>query len=99
MSDDNGAADRQTLRTLTLRLLGRRAADASICPSDVARALHPDDAAAWRARLPQVRDVAAELARAGRLRLTRGTRTLSPDTLGAGPIRLRRGPRFDTPDD
>ncbi len=76
-----------------IALLRRRAPDASICPSDVARHLAPE-AGAWRARMPDVRVVAATLAREGRLAITRGDSTLDPDALGKGPIRLRRGPRF-----
>ncbi|MCV4939550.1 DUF3253 domain-containing protein, partial [Escherichia coli] len=51
-------------------LLDQRQAGATICPSEVARALQPDGA--WRALMPQVRDVAQRLARARRLRVTRG---------------------------
>jgi Protein of unknown function (DUF3253) len=79
-----------------LDLLGRRAAAASICPSDVARALAGDEAE-WRALMPSVRQVAARLARDGRLLITQGSTTLNPDQIDHGPIRLRRGPHF--PDD
>ena len=84
----NAVDDAQIERTL-FALLAARAADASICPSDVARALH-DDEAAWRALMPRVRDVALRLARAQRLRITRGDTTLDPAAPGHGPIRLRR---------
>jgi hypothetical protein len=46
-------------------LLDARAPTATICPSDAARALGADEAA-WRALMPEVRQVAAELVRAGR---------------------------------
>lgn len=71
------------------RLLRARAETASICPSDVARALTSDEAR-WRALMPQIRAVAADLQRAGQLRITRGGADLSPDELEGGPIRLRR---------
>jgi hypothetical protein len=74
-------------------LLSRRSPEASICPSDVARAL-ADDEAAWRALMPSVRDVAAGLARRGVVIVTQGESTLDPADIGHGPIRLRRGARF-----
>ncbi|MCS4229625.1 uncharacterized protein DUF3253 [Stenotrophomonas maltophilia] len=74
-------------------LLGQRAASASICPSEVARALSPD-AAGWRPLMQPVRDAAAALARADRIIITRKDEQLDPDALGSGPIRLRRGPGF-----
>ncbi|MBS79664.1 DUF3253 domain-containing protein [Variovorax sp. Varisp41] len=67
-------------------LLARRAPGASICPSEVARALAsaPSD---WRALMPQVREVAQELALRRRLLVTRkGARV---EAMGqGGPIRL-----------
>ena len=73
--------------------LRRRDADASICPSEVARALVQAD---WREAMPAIRAVAQRLAGEGRVRATQGDVTLSPDAVtGArGPIRLRRGPVF-----
>lgn len=85
-----------------LDLLGQRMPTASICPSEVARALAADaqntqDTQAWRALMPAVRRVAADLARAGYVSMTRGDAALHPDAIGRGPIRLRRGPRFTEP--
>lgn len=74
--------------------LRRRAASASICPSDVARALAPQEAA-WRALMPAVRDAARALADTGRITITRRGETIDPADLEGGPIRLARGPRFD----
>ena len=54
-----------------LDLLGHRAATASICPSDVARAL-VDEQADWRASMPAVRQVAAQLARKQIIVITQG---------------------------
>jgi len=67
-------------------LLARRVPGASICPSEVARALvsAPLD---WRALMPQVREVAQELARRRRVLVTRkGDRVDAMDR--GGPIRL-----------
>lgn len=82
MSDDDIAHEIE-------RQLSRRAANSSICPSEVARALEPDEAD-WRALMPRVREVAAELRAAGRLRLTRGGIDVAGDDLHHGAIRLAR---------
>ncbi|XDZ32281.1 DUF3253 domain-containing protein [Xanthomonas sp. NCPPB 2632] len=74
-------------------LLSQRSPEASICPSDVARAM-ADEESTWRALMPSVRDVAAELARHGVIIVTQGKSTLDPADIGHGPIRLRRGARF-----
>jgi len=76
-----------------VRLLSQRAADSSICPSEVARALQ-SDAAAWRALMPQVREVAAAMRNDGRLRITQRGVDVPSDALHRGPIRLQRGPDF-----
>jgi Protein of unknown function (DUF3253) len=77
-----------------VRLLSRRAADSSICPSEVARALE-SDAAAWRALMPRVREVAAAMRDARRLRITCGGADVPNDALHRGAIRLARGPDFN----
>lgn len=69
-------------------LLNARAPSASICPSDVARALETQDNA-WRALMPQIRRVAASLAAQGLLRVTRGEADVDAQSKG-GPVRLRR---------
>jgi hypothetical protein len=74
-----------------VRQLSRRAADSSICPSEVARALHSDEVA-WRALMPQVREVAAAMRDAGRLRITRSGADVPNSSLHRGAIRLARGP-------
>ena len=70
-------------------LLDARAADATVCPSEVARALVPAGAEGWRDLMPQVRKVAARLARDGRLRVTRRGAVVDAES-GGGPIRLGR---------
>lgn len=81
----------QLIEATVLALLSERSPEASVCPSEVARALFPQDEEAWRAAMPRVRAVAVVLARRGRLRITRKGVTLAPEQLGSGPIRLRRG--------
>ena len=55
----------------------------TFCPSEVARGLAAD----WRPLMPEVREVAARLAGAGRLAVTRGGAPVDPRAPG-GPIRL-----------
>jgi hypothetical protein len=69
-----------------LELLASRRPDASICPSEVARAIRPG---AWRGRLDDVRSVARHLARRGIIVLQQRGRTVDPDAPVRGPIRLR----------
>lgn len=70
------------------QLLDARSPAASICPSEIARAMAPDGEA-WRALMPQVRQVAAALAAQGAVEVTRGGRVV--DALaGGGPVRIRR---------
>jgi hypothetical protein len=76
-----------------LSLLRARAPGASICPSDVARALAAEEAA-WRPLMAPVRDAAAQLAQAGVVIITQGDQTVDPADVHHGAIRLRRGPAF-----
>lgn len=50
-----------------LTLAAARGGEKTICPSEAARALHPDD---WRAEMPRVHAAAATLARRGTVALT-----------------------------
>ncbi len=68
-------------------LLEERQPGASICPSEVARAVSPRG---WRAHMAGVRDVARHLARRGHLAITQRGRGVDPDAAVRGPIRLRR---------
>jgi hypothetical protein len=69
-------------------LLATRKEDATICPSDVARALDMASGQ-WRGLMPRVRHVAKGLAERGRLRVTRGGVEVDAESRG-GPIRLGR---------
>lgn len=77
---------RHDIEVTIFTLLSARQAGATICPSEVARALAPDGTA-WRELMPQVRDVAQALADAGRIVVTRGGVPVEA-TAGGGPIRL-----------
>ena len=76
-----------------VRQLSRRAVDSSICPSEVARTLQSDEIA-WRALMPQVREVAAAMQDSGHLRISRGGVEVPRKALHRGAIRLKRGPAF-----
>ena len=84
----NAAMDDSAITETLFSLLAAGAPAATVCPSDVARALAPDEEA-WRALMPQVRRVAAGLAAEGRLRVTRGGVEVDAESRG-GPIRLGR---------
>jgi len=75
------------VRTEIVRLLSRRAPDATICPSEVARALSHDK---WRPLMPQVRAVALGMARRGELEILQGGDAIDPESPLRGPIRLGR---------
>ena len=75
------------IETTTLALLAARRPGATICPSEVARALAPDD---WRPLMPRVREVAGVLARAGRVAITQRGVALDPDAEPRGAIRIAR---------
>lgn len=69
-------------------LLASRKKGATICPSEVARALVPSDGR-WRELMPQVRQVAQGLAQDNRLSVTRGGVKVDATSRG-GPVRLGR---------
>ncbi|MDD7968581.1 DUF3253 domain-containing protein [Actinomycetospora lemnae] len=66
-------------------LLDRRAAGTTICPSEAARRVDPDD---WRELMPDVRRVAGRLVADGRIEMTQGGEVVDPAT-ARGPVRLR----------
>ncbi|WP_253202131.1 DUF2256 and DUF3253 domain-containing protein [Subtercola sp. PAMC28395] len=77
--------DRELERTIE-NLLEKRAMDASICPSDAARAIGGET---WRELMEPARRAARRLVAAGRLEITQGGTVVDPST-AKGPIRLRR---------
>ncbi len=75
----------EQIRIAISELLERRKPSATICPSEVARALSPDG---WRSLMPQVRTVAVEMAHAGVLEILLANRPIALDQPLRGPIRL-----------
>jgi hypothetical protein len=68
-------------------LLDARRADATICPSDAARALRPEGD--WRALMDDVRRVAGDETEEGRLEVRQKGQRVDLGT-ARGPIRLAR---------
>lgn len=81
---------RNRIRAALLDLLQSRDPDASICPSEAARAVFDN----WRPHMDEVRDVAADMAMDDEVYATHDSDRVSV-TDASGPIRLRR---FDHPD-
>jgi Protein of unknown function (DUF3253) len=67
-------------------LAHNRGAQASLCPSELARTL---GGMHWRDLMPAVRQAASELARAGDVQVLQRGRVQSPDGPWHGPIRIR----------
>ena len=87
--------DRALEETIT-RLLAARAASASICPSDAARAVTAsrsnggaDEDDAWRELMEPARRAARRLVARGEVVITQRGRVVDPST-ARGPIRIRR---------
>ena len=80
------ATDRALERSI-LDLLSRRAAGATICPSDAARAIGEADR--WRTLMEPARAAARRLVAAGEVEITQGGAVVDPST-AKGPIRIRR---------
>ncbi len=71
--------------TIRALLAGRRAG-ASVCPSEIARVAYGSQ---WRARLGEVRAVAADLAGAGTIEITQRGGVVDPAGPIRGPVRFR----------
>lgn len=73
------------LESAIQKLLESRKTDASICPSEAARAVFGDN---WRERMPDVRKVANDMAKLGQIEICQKGVVVDPTT-AKGPIRLR----------
>ena len=80
--------DRRLERAI-LDLLAARAAAATICPSEAARAVGGDG---WRELMEPARQAARRLVAAEAVEITQGGRVVDPST-ARGPIRVRRRTR------
>lgn len=73
------------LEQAILDLLAARARGATICPSEAARRVSPDD---WRTLMERARSAARRLVASGALEMTQRGRAVDPST-ARGPVRLR----------
>lgn len=85
-----GEVDAELERTL-LSLLDARARTASVCPSEVARAVagQGTDEEAWRRLMEPARMAARRLVARGEVQVTQGGRVVDPST-AKGAVRVRR---------
>ena len=67
-------------------LLDRRAPGATVCPSEAARAVAPQD---WRPLMDDARSAAQQLVDAGEAEVTQGGEVVDLAT-ARGPVRVRR---------
>ncbi|HEX6953319.1 MAG TPA: DUF2256 and DUF3253 domain-containing protein [Agromyces sp.] len=81
-----GPVDRELERGIRI-LLDRRAASATICPSEAARLVGGDDG--WRELMEPARRAARRLVASGEVEITQSGRVVDPST-AKGPIRIRR---------
>ncbi len=81
-----GAPEDAELEAAIFRLLNERSAEATICPSEAARAVRPDD---WRPLMEPARQAARRLVARGEVVITQGGRVVDPST-AKGPIRIRK---------
>lgn len=81
------ATDRALERSIT-DLLASRAATATVCPSEAARAVGGED---WRKLMEPARAAARRLVAAGEVEITQQGQVVDPST-AKGPIRIRRAP-------
>lgn len=74
------------LERAILTLLASRSSDASICPSEAARVVDPEN---WTKLMEPTRRAARRLVTQGKLQIMQRGRVVDPST-ARGPIRLRR---------
>jgi ribosomal protein S12 methylthiotransferase accessory factor YcaO len=76
----------RALENAITELLDGRAPGKTICPSEAARRVDPQD---WRPLMESARRVAARLVEAGEVEMTQQGQVVDPAT-AKGPVRLRR---------
>ena len=76
----------RALESAIVELLDARGAGKTICPSEAARRVRPDD---WRELMEPARRAARRLVAANRIEITQHGQVVDPSTT-KGPVRLRR---------
>lgn len=77
----------EQVEAAVLALLEERQPSATLCPSEVARTLAPQQ---WRPLMPQVRAVVVAMAARGSVEVRQGGRSVDPTRPLRGPIRIGR---------
>lgn len=78
----------QRLQDAILSIATERGPSKTLCPSEAAKAVRPED---WRVLMERARQAARRLVAEGRLEVLQKGRVVDPST-AKGPIRLRLGP-------
>lgn len=86
MDESHPTVTDRDLERAILELLDKRAASATICPSEAARAVAGDD---WRDQMDAARAAAQRLVAAGAVEITQRGEVVDLAT-ARGPIRIRR---------
>jgi Protein of unknown function (DUF3253) len=86
LTQQNVIDEAMIAKTLLALCVARSANDATICPSDVARSLSPND---WRALMNDVRTMGLQLARNGAIEITQRGVIRDPNAEIRGAIRYR----------
>ncbi|QXV67160.1 DUF3253 domain-containing protein [Mucilaginibacter sp. 21P] len=68
-----------------LKMASQRAPDKTVCPSEIARALFPDD---WRKHMADIRNEAIKLQEAGEVQITQKGKAVDVEHL-KGPVRIK----------
>ncbi len=76
---------KNTLTETILKMATMRGPDKTVCPSEIARELFPDD---WRRHMQEVRDGAIALQLAGRVTIIQKGNKVDPEHI-KGPIRIK----------
>lgn len=76
----------QKLETTILKLLSQRATKDTICPSEAARMVYPEDK--WRSQMEAIRSAARRLVSQQKIEILQKGQVVNPST-AKGPIRLR----------
>ena len=82
------------LEEAVVQLLDARARSASICPSEAARRVRPDD---WEEWMERTREAGRRLAVTGIVEFTQNGRRVDPSR-ARGALRIRRGGRWEQRD-
>lgn len=86
-----GARVHRRLEAAMVELLAARRADASICPSETARAVFGDN---FKSHMEDARKAARRLSHRGVTKITQKGKTVDPASF-RGPIRVARGKQFE----